>query len=250
MENTNTAEQKIKDADEENYLDLSNLDLDIIPSIPQTLENIDYLFLNNNKFKKINIDFIIFKNLTVLDMSDNPIDEILSLPQNLIELVCNNCEIKNICYHPTIKKIHCMNNKLTFLEEYPLLEDLQCSNNKLISIPKLLNLKSLSCSENPTKIINHLPTLKVLNCANTLIEGKINFAPLITHLLCNNTKISDVSELSSLSEIEMNNTEIKELPYLTELKSLIINSMKINLSPQYKIKNLFNLGDKINIIFE
>jgi Leucine-rich repeat (LRR) protein len=250
MDNADAIEKKIKGAEEENYLDFSNLDLSIIPILPQNLENIDYLFLNDNKFNKIEFDLNFFKKLTVLDLSDNPIEEILCLPPNLIELVCNNCEIKNICFHPTIKKIHCMNNKLLSLEEYPLLEDLQCGNNKLNYIPSLINLKFLSCFENPIQNFNHLPNLKVLNCANTLFEGKINFAPSITHLACDNTKISDISNLDNLAELEMNNTDIKELPYLTELKSISINTMNINLSPNYKIKNIFNLGDKINIIFE
>jgi Leucine-rich repeat (LRR) protein len=242
-------QEKIKEAEIDNYLDLSNLELDTVPFLPENIvENIIFLFINDNALK--NIDLTSFKNLQVLDMSDNLIDEIIFLPSTLEELVCNNCCLKKICYHPTIKRIHCNNNNLSHIEPYPQITNLQCGNNKLESIPSLPKIMYLICHENPIKQIGNCPNLIDLDCETTLLEGKITFAPMLRYLMCCNTKISDIFDLQELKEIEFYNCNITKLPYLPKLKSIIINNTNINLSAEYKIIKIFNMGSKFNIIFE
>lgn len=241
-------ELKIKEAIETNYLDLSYLNLIELPEIQESLKNIEYLFINNNNIKTLKISF--FQNITVIDLSDNPITEINYLPPNLIELVCNNCKIENMCPHNSIKKIHCINNNLTEIQNYSNLIDLQCGENNLKTIPSLLKLEYLSCYDNPIIKINFLPILKTLNCDNTLLENIIDFAPSLKYLSCCNTKILDISNLKDLNEIELIDSKINTIPFISELKSIIINNMNINISPKYKIKNLFNTGNKINIYME
>lgn len=241
-------ELRIKEAEDTNYLDLDNLKLEVMPDLSSKFKNINYLFINNNNLKIIDLSF--FQSLSVVDISDNPIKEINYLPSEIQELNCNNCNIEKICEHQIIKKIHCENNKITIIEKYPLLEDLQCGKNKIKYISSLEKLKDLSCFENPITKIDFLPNLKILNCDKTLLEGEINFAPLLTHLTCNDTKISDISKLNKLNEIEFYNSHINEIPFLSELKLLFCNNINIKLSSKYKIKNLINVRNKINVVFE
>jgi hypothetical protein len=265
--------KKFEEVNENKYLDLSNLDLDEIIfsdennkiecfirkqdeqfnlSLQNNFYDIIYLFINDNKLNNINLNFNIFAKLKVIDISDNNnLEEINYLPPNLEELVCNNCQLVKICSHDTIKKIHCMDNKISQLNNYPLLEDLKCDNNKLDFIPSMLKLKRLTCANNITLFkIDYQPNLQILDCSLTALEGKITFAPMITNLICHDTKISDVSELNEVAEIEFYDSEIRYLPFLPRLKSIIFNDKNIKLSPNYKIKKFLEYGNKIDIVFE
>lgn len=258
--------KKFEEAQKNKYLDLSNLDLDEMIFFEKNKQigctffeqdekfnlcDIIYLFINDNKLKNINLNLNTFIKLKVIDISDNcNLEEINYLPPNLEELVCNNCQLIKICGHNTIKKIHCMDNKISQLNSYPLLEDLKCDNNKIEFIPSMLKLKRLSHTNNPIVKIDYQPNLQFLDCSLTPLEGKITFAPMITNLICHDTKISDISELNEVSEIEFYDSEIQYLPFLPRLRSIIFNNKNLKLSPNYKIKKFLEYGDKIDIVFE
>jgi hypothetical protein len=254
----NNFEQIVLQIKENKYLDLSNLNLDelLFSDISlflikqNEISGIIYLFINDNKLNNINLDINIFLNLKVIDISDNPdLKEINYLPPNLEELVCNNCQLTKICSHDKIKKIHCMDNKIKILGIFPSLEDLKCDNNNLELIPSMLKLKKLTCTNNPLIKLDFQPNLLVLDCSLTQLEGKITFAPMITNLICHNTKISDISDLNEIYEIEFYDSNIDCLPYLPRLKSIIFNNKNLQLSPNYKIKNFLEYGGKIDIVF-
>ena len=61
-----TIEKQIKDAEINNYLDFSDMQLKELPIIPSHLNNIVYLFLNDNKLTNINISN--FSDLKVFDI--------------------------------------------------------------------------------------------------------------------------------------------------------------------------------------
>ena len=165
-------------------------------------------------------------------------------------MVCNNCNLINICSHKKITKIHCQYNKLENLNSYPSLRDLKCDNNQLKTIPSMSKLYWLTCSDNPIKNIELQSDLLILDCSTTQIENKISFAPKLNVLYCNDTKVSDLFGLDKIKEIEFCNTNITKLPYFITLKNIIFNNKHLMISPQYKIKNLFEYNDKrIDIIF-
>jgi hypothetical protein len=262
----NNVIKKFEEAEKNKYLDLSNLDLDEIIFFEENeqigcsflkqdeqfnLSDIIYFFINDNKLNNINLNFNTFAKLKVIDISDNcNLEEINYLPPNLEELVCNNCQLIKICSHGTITKIHCMDNKLSQLNSYPLLEDLKCDNNKIEFIPSMLKLKRLTCANNLIVKIDYQPNLQILDCSLTPLEGKITFAPMITNLICHDTKISDISELNEVVEVEFYDSEIQYLPFLPRLKSIIFNNKNIKLSSNYRIKKFLEYGNKIDIVFE
>jgi hypothetical protein len=242
--------KKIEEAEKDNYLDLCNFELKELPEIPDTINKINYLFINDNLLTTVN--FTIFQNLTVIDMSDNPIEIIDNLPDTIEELVCNNCKLTYICENKSLKKLHCQNNLLENISHYESLEDLRCDENKISCINSYPKLKKISCTNNPVSKIHMQEKLIVLDCSNTQMSGKIDFAPLLRNLICLESKISDVSNLSNIFEIEFDNSNISELPFLPSLKSVIFTNSNSNMriSPEYKIKKFLECYGKIDIVFE
>lgn len=240
--------QKMEDAEINNYLDLCNLELKELPEIPNTLNSIIYLFINDNLLN--NVCFNQFDNLRVIDISDNPIEIIDNLPNLLEELLCNNCKLKQICPNKSVKKLHCQDNLLCEISYYDCLEDLRCDNNKISYLQSLPQLKKISCTANPIEKIDLQQNLIVLDCSNTLLSGSIDFAPHLRNLICTNTQISDVSNLNEIFEIEFYDSNINELPYLPKLKSIIFNNTNIQISSQYKIKKYLEYTGKLDIVFE
>lgn len=213
------------------------------------LDEIHYLFINNNKL--LSIDLNIFNNLKVVDLSYNEITEILFLPKLLEELVCNNCHITYICKHDNLLKLHCFDNKLCDIEEYPMLKDLICSNNNLKNIREYQNLESLICMDNPIDEIKKQQNLKILDCSNTLINCKLSdYFPKLIYLYAHNTKISDISNLLYIKEIEACNSHIKNIPYINSLQSIVIDNTDLMISEKYKLKNYYEYQNKIDIIFD
>lgn len=240
--------ERFEKAEKENYLDLSNLGLKELPEIPETLNNIIYLFINDNLIS--NIDISRFLTLQVIDISDNNISSIEFLPQNLEELVCNNCKLINICLNSNLKRLHCQDNFLETFSHYENLVDLRCDNNKIKHIPSFPNLIKLSCTNNPIEKIDIQQNLKVLDCSYSNIEGAINFAPVLHSLICHKTKINDVSNLSNIFEIEFYDSCIECLPFLPKLKSIILGNKNIKISPEYKIEKYLEYDGKIDIVFK
>jgi hypothetical protein len=232
--------------EEKNYVDLSNKNLNEIPEL-ENIECIEYLFLNDNKL--INIDLKLFINLKVLDISNNLIEELLFLPPNLVELVCEGCNLKYICPHENITILHCENNKLTLLESYPQLEDLQCDDNQITTLKSMNNLRRLICRNNPIDKIDLQQELSMLDCSCTNINN-ISFAPNVVHLMCNKSKILDLTGMNNIINIEICDTQILDIPYLENLENLIFNNKNINISPKYKIKNVFEYDCKIDAVFD
>src|SRR5688572_1361897 len=135
----NEIEQRIKGVEKNGYLDLSNMGLSVLPDLPKELYAIKMLCLNDNNLK--DIDLTPFPNLTVLDISDNPIENINFLPNSMEELVCKSCRLTSIVSHPNLKRLQCPFNSLKQLGEYNKLMDLNCEDNKIQVLQTYNNLE-------------------------------------------------------------------------------------------------------------
>ena len=223
------------------YLDLSHLDLIDFPDLSQSyfknqLKNIKYLFISNNKITSCNDKLKFFENLHVLDISHNNISEISYIPPNLIELVCNNNNLIRLVNNmDNIVRLECSDNKLIVLPSMKNLTHLLCENNKLNGISEYPNCQKIICSNNPIFNINSQPKLTYLDCSRTNIKEKLLNMPSLEYLNCNNTKISNVSNLSNIESIDMCFTDIKHIPYLTKLNHIKCNADDdIRISDSYK----------------
>ena len=96
----------------------------------------------------------VFKNVIILDLSDNNLTSIPKLPSVIEEL--------------TIK-----NNKITEeqLSDYSSLKRVDISNNKLSKINTMNSLEILICDNNAITHVDTFPKLKSkLNCARVVLQ--------------------------------------------------------------------------------
>lgn len=225
------------------YLDLSHLDLTVLPEfknwkIYDAMCNIKLLFLNNNQLVNLADALKVFPSLEVLDLSHNMLESVDYIPPNVVELVCHNNKIKKMIQHKNLEKLDCSDNLLVKLESYPNLYNLLCHNNNLESIDRYENLYKLVCKNNPILNISNSPKLTYLDCSSTNLSGKSPHIPSVKYLICNCTKINDVSVYKSIESLEIIETAIQKIPYFETLKDLIFTDDDSLLLPSsYKIVN-------------
>ena len=98
-----------------------------------------------------------FPYLTVLNCSDNCLQELPKLSESLIILECIANRLTELPKLPdTLKELECANNYLFVLPELPIsLIKLACSCNNLTELPELpISLKKCFCRENNIKYLS------------------------------------------------------------------------------------------------
>jgi hypothetical protein len=228
--NYDALESRIINCKNDNYevLDLNYMKLYQYPNISINVEMLKYLFVTNNKIKEFPA-LTNYKNLKVIDVSDNEISKKLYLPKSLIELKCTNNKIV----------------ELPSTEECPHLERLDCENNLITNIPKYDNLKILNCSKNNLKELNIYEKIKKINCED---NESLNYLPSyakLMELIMNNTNIHKLEKHPELSYLQMYKTPIVNLPFMSKLNEVEADMSLENIDKQYvangcKIKKTIN----------
>ena len=238
-----TLENRLKKCYESEFdsLDLSYLNLETIPNLKMwqyynELKKIKCLFLNNNKLTICDDSLNCYENLEVLDVSCNDIENITFLPEKIKEFVCHNNKITFLPPHQNLLKLDCSFNNIEKLPILSKLSDLICDNNNLTTIQTYPNINRIICDKNPISIISSQPTLLYLDCSTTNISSKLCEMNNLIYLVCNNTKINDISNLTKLKNLEMIQTSITHIPYLKSLMDLLCsNSDNIKICDKYKV---------------
>jgi Leucine-rich repeat (LRR) protein len=237
------------------YLDLSRLDLYVFPILENyinhdninydKLTKIKYLFLNDNKLSSCGDEFKQFKNLEVLDISYNNISNVSSisyLSDTLKEFICTNNIIQELPSLKSLIILDCMTNKIKSLGKYPNLKDLICSENELKVINSYKSLKKLICRKNPLTTVYEQLSLEYLDCSETLMSGELLCMDNINGLICNHTKINNISNLKNLESLEIVGCDMN-IPFLKKLKYLLCDDNEsIKLSNLYKLNNVISEG--------
>jgi Leucine-rich repeat (LRR) protein len=195
-------------------LDLSDLNIYYIPNIKnhpeyENIRKIDYLFLNSNNISVLQINELEqFDKITVIDVSYNNLTNIKYLPNSIIELVCKNNYLINICNLNNLIKLDCSFNKIDNIFNYEKLEILNCSDTNI----KTINLKKIK---------------------------KIH---------CNNSKMCNIDNCCTLEFIEMINSNINKIYYFNNLKKIIFSiNDKFYISKKYKLLNKYIDDDIITM---
>lgn len=232
------------------YIDLSKLKLSFIPDLRKYSDynkilNIEYLFINDNNLTSLNVSQ--FKNLTVIDISNNNISELPYLPNMLEELACENNMIKYITDHNKLKILLCSNNKMTEIGNYSQLKTLSCDKNNIQNMKSYNQLEKLECFDNPITNISNQKQLKYIDCSNT----KLNKLPCLENvevMVLNNTNIDDVDGCPKLIELAMSNTKIDKIRYFPLLKCISCKKdQDIMLSNKYDHDKLKFRNEKNNL---
>lgn len=240
------------------YLDLSHLKLkefniNLLKKCEyfENLCNIKFLCLNNNELTKINNELELFTKLEIIDISYNKLHEFNYSSSKLKELLCHDNELHKLPKYNDLLRLDCTNNNLIELPEYSKLEEIICDNNKITNLPTYSKVKRIICRNNPITHINIMPNLTYLDCSLTLLSGKLSDMNKLTHLVCNNTKISDISNLINIKTLEIANTKISKIPHINTLKDLLFkNNQQILLSSKFTIDDIITEHNNTYIRFK
>lgn len=236
-ENHDTIQFRLKEASLDNYktLNFSNLRMTEFPSLSSTMyDKINYLFLSDNNLSGT-LDLSKFKNLVVVDISNNLISEISGLSPELTELVCHDNLLTKIEISEGITRLNCANNKLSDLPPSDNLINLVCSGNKLSDIKAYPKLTTLVCDNNPIMRIDKLPRVKTIDCSETNISVfDCRWYPQLKTFYCNDSSLQKLGLSNVIETIEIYNTNVTNLDYSPSLRDLVcFGTTKI--SKDYKI---------------
>jgi Leucine-rich repeat (LRR) protein len=192
---------------------------------------IQRLFISNNILNSIDE---LPDELVELNCSSNKIVNLNNLPNTLKILSCNNNLLQQLNYLPeSLEYLDCSSNKLTNIDNLPTgLINLICSYNNINNIDNLpYNLISLSCSHNNIKHIHKLPkSLKKLNCSFNNISH-INFPENLLNITIDQKNIETIliNNIACLINLQIyeNNYYLDFLSRDTKLFAFKLNKNKL-----------------------
>lgn len=259
-----TLEYRLNESKNTNYndLDLEMLKLNDLPAIIRNdiFFNLKHLFISNNNLTgKIDLSFL--KNLEILDITNNNINNII-IPNNLIELSACNNSITQFTSSEKLKRLKISNNKITELYIPNTIEILEVNNNLITSydFSNYDKLNRIIIFSNPLKKILLSKYVLYLDLSETQIENISNLYK-IEHLVLNNCNfIKNLPHSDNIKTLELIGTPIDKL-YFYKNYELILTQLNLtkNISSKYKEsnaniqirKNLYLVISKgINIIDE
>lgn len=225
------------------YLDLSGLKLSVLPNLTKypELKKIKILFINNNHFKTLDSIILFFEQLEIIDISNNELETIKSLPQTIIEFVCEHNKLTSLPSSRNLKRLICSNNRIEMLSPYDNVEKIIANNNLIKKFNTYSKLKYLIICQNPLENISEQPNLTYLDCSKTNLNGKIRVPilyPLLKEFICHYTNIQEIIPHTSLQDINFSYTLVKKLDYMKGLKYLSYSNFDIQLDSRYKIVDI------------
>jgi len=237
-----TLEYRLNESNNTNYndLDLEMLKLNQLPSIIRNdiFFNLKHLFISNNSLnEKIDLSFL--KNLEILDITNNNINNII-VPNSLIELSACNNSITQFISNNKLKRLKISNNKITELNIPNTIEILEINNNLISSydFSSYDRLNRLIIFSNPLKKILLPKYVLYVDLSETQIENISNLYK-IEHLVLNSCNfIRELPQSDNIKTIELINTPIEKL-YFYKNYELILTQLNLtkNISSKYKKSN-------------
>jgi Leucine-rich repeat (LRR) protein len=169
---TDTIDYRVNECVRNNYydIDLNHLNLSHLPKLPDDLKkNLKCLFIFDNNLTEIDLSG--FKNLEILDISNNNINSIKNIPDTLEELFCKNNKLSDLPDMKNIRRVNCSFNSIQSIKNnYPNLTILDCSNNSIHKIQNIVSLKKLFASNNQITKIPNFKNLDFLDISNNRID--------------------------------------------------------------------------------
>lgn len=235
-------EYRLKESKNTNFIDL-DLEMMKLTSLPTFLNNniflnLKHLFLpNNNLTGKIDISYL--KNLEILDLTSNSINEII-IPQSLIELSACNNNMTQFIGNNKLKRLKISNNKVSELNIPETIEILEINNNliKQFNFSKYKELRRLIIFTNPLKNILLPINSTYVDMSDTNLE-KIENLHKTEHLVLNNCKfIRDLPQSDNIKTLELVGTEINKLYFYKNYELILLQlNLTKNISSKYKDSN-------------
>lgn len=171
------------------------------------------------------IDLGRFTSLKTIIISYLYLDEVINIPDGLVEMNIQYCFLKKLNYIPSsLKFLYCNDNQLTRLQnlQHTNLVELSFKNNNIYQMPNLPDsIKELVFNNNQIINIPNFPkSLKYLECSWNRIHKLINLPKGIHTIICDHNdiiKLPCLTDLYFLKTLICNSNEIVELPPLPGL---------------------------------
>ena len=171
------------------------------------------------------IDLGKFTCLKTIKISYLYLDEVINIPDGLIEMNIQYCFLKKLNDLPTsLQILYCNDNQLTRLPhlQHTNLVELYFKNNNVYQMPHLPNsIKELVFNKNQIINIPNFPkSLKYLECSWNRIHNLNNLPKNINTIICDHNdivKLPCLSGLNFLKTLVCNSNEISEMPPLPGL---------------------------------
>ncbi|MCQ2819068.1 MAG: leucine-rich repeat protein, partial [archaeon] len=251
-------ENEVKDTNFKT-LNLSKQKLLEIPEVHSASE-IEILFLNINKIKKIN-NLEPFTSLIELYLQSNKIKQIENLPSNIIKLDLSNNELQSldgISQAPNLKWLNVENNAISTIQELNSLKKLiefYCAGNYLTDIREcyqlrqILSLEIIDISSNDVcrtihdirlGMIFYCKKLKNFNRINIDSNERAKANEYFTGKLTNEileSRLGTDYDLENITELDLSSLKLKDEIRMFN-KDVYPKLTKLNLS-----KNLFKSFD-------
>jgi len=160
-----------------------------------------------------------FKNLSLLDCSNDSLYQIPALPPILTQLNCNYNNLDSLPVLPsTLNSLSCMFNNLTNLPGLPAgFIYLNCVHNQLTILPALPpTLSYLGCDINRITGLPALPTpLYWLSCGSNLLTSIPTIPPHVKYFDCSENQLATLPALpDSIVQINCSVNQLISLPAL------------------------------------
>jgi hypothetical protein len=243
---TDSLDYRLEMCEKENYetLDMASMKNDCFLKLfehkifPKIKDRIMHIFAYECDITEIP-DLTCFSQLQTLDLSRNKLRKLPLLPESLEELIVNNNKITTLDQNlPKLLRFDGTNNRFNHIIFSDALERIHVKNNPITKLRAFNNLHYLDISYTKINKIDSMPRLKYLDMSHTEIIS-LPSLPMIEQLLCNESKLNDISNISSLQCLEIINTNVSRIHYIKNLITLLYHeSNPIILSQKYKMLNV------------
>jgi hypothetical protein len=256
---TDSIEYRIEECarEKDTMLDLSHMDEKCFDDLFKNkkflsiISKVQHLFAKDCKLRKLP-NLKCMTGLLTLDISCNKITELPELPLSIEELIVNDNRLTLINNNmPNLLRFNCDNNNIKQITFSPTLQRIHVVKNPINEIPDLKELYYLDASSTQIKHIGSFPKLKHLSVSSTKITTIKNLESL-EYLQCNSSDVKYISNIPKIQSIEMVDTQIDCLPFMQQLyRVTYTQSNRFKLSKKYKIHNVKKNKNNVNeIVFK
>jgi hypothetical protein len=198
----------------------------------------------NVKLKILNCSYSNIRDVSMLlDLIElkcdyGPITDI-SMLTKLIYLSCKNCRFTNSNINSlNLITLICSSTNITYVNNLIYLTYLDCSYSLVDNVDNLLRLRTLICISTKIIMINHLVNINVLDISFCDIQYIFNLKELTTLSINGNKYITNISYLNKLTKLHCVNARLTDVSNIKTLSYISTTNPKLKYKgKKYKISS-------------
>lgn len=220
-----------------------NIELNALPELPSSLEQLTILYDENNVNSAVS--FSQLSGLKTINLSGCTLNTLPDFPSSLEALICNQIKLNgtlNLTHMNQLGFLDINNSNLNNLSGLPIsLKVLLCYENELtnLNVSNLANLKFLNCSKNNLESLSLPNSLEFLQCDENFLSSLNNLPLSLNVLSCTSNDMEELN-LSNLTHLKILNCSNNNIKDIKINDNFILENF---LSYSYKDYFIFNYED-------